>query len=254
MYPERDPSILASSTGMFRPAASQTFDAAEHGRVRATEPPTVHPQQSRLEHDPADLNNPVGAEASNLGGTDGRDSCHGRGRHARPSARASAREPLRALVDLVRPVPERGARRFRVGISCGLGRRRGRPDVAERGRRRVGNALDWKSLLPAGFADSARGEPLISLAPDRGKTLEAVRRISIAGRGGPTASVLLENVCAVVAETLEFDSVGLSGTTAKRRRSSATAGSIVSLLAEARKAQNLVFLSAGGPPRHSPSR
>jgi hypothetical protein len=47
---------------MFRPAASQPFDAAEHGRVRATEPPTVHPQQSRLEHVPADLNNPVGAK------------------------------------------------------------------------------------------------------------------------------------------------------------------------------------------------
>jgi hypothetical protein len=53
---------------MFRPAASQPFDAAEHGRVRAIEPPTVHPQQSRLEHHPADRNNPVGAEASNLGG------------------------------------------------------------------------------------------------------------------------------------------------------------------------------------------
>ena len=54
---------------MFRPAASQTFDAAEHGRVRAIEPPTVHPQQSRLERDRADPKNPVGAEASNLGGT-----------------------------------------------------------------------------------------------------------------------------------------------------------------------------------------
>jgi hypothetical protein len=53
---------------MFRLAASQPLDAAEHGRVRAIEPPTVHPQQSRLEHHPADLNNPVGAEASNLGG------------------------------------------------------------------------------------------------------------------------------------------------------------------------------------------
>jgi signal transduction histidine kinase len=87
---------------------------------------------------------------------------------------------------------------------------------------------------------------VISLAPDRGKTLEAVRRISIAGRGGPTASVLLENVCAVVAETLEFDSVAAVRYDGQAEEVGATAGSVVSLLAEARKAQNLVFLSAGG--------
>jgi hypothetical protein len=34
-----------------------TLGAGEHGRVRNAEPPKVHPQQSRLEHVPADLNN-----------------------------------------------------------------------------------------------------------------------------------------------------------------------------------------------------
>jgi signal transduction histidine kinase len=87
---------------------------------------------------------------------------------------------------------------------------------------------------------------MISLAPDRGKTLEAVRRISIAGRGGPTASVLLENVCTVVAEALEFDSVAAVRYDGQADELSATAGSIVSLLAEAREAQNLVFLRVGG--------
>jgi signal transduction histidine kinase len=87
---------------------------------------------------------------------------------------------------------------------------------------------------------------MISLAPDRGKTLEAVRRISIAGRGGPTASVLLENVCTAVGETLEFDSVAAVRYDGQADEVSATAGSIVSLLAEAREAKNLVVLSAGG--------
>jgi signal transduction histidine kinase len=87
---------------------------------------------------------------------------------------------------------------------------------------------------------------MISLAPDRGKTLEAVRRISIAGRGRPTSSVLLENVCTAVAEALEFDSVAAVRYDGQADEVSATEGSIVSLLAEAREAQNLVFLSAGG--------
>jgi signal transduction histidine kinase len=87
---------------------------------------------------------------------------------------------------------------------------------------------------------------MIGLAPDRGKTLEAVRRISIAGRGEPTASVLLENVCAAVAEALEFDSVAAVRYDGQADELSATAGSIVSLLAEAREARNLVFLRAGG--------
>jgi signal transduction histidine kinase len=86
---------------------------------------------------------------------------------------------------------------------------------------------------------------MIDLAPDRLKTLEAVRRISIAGRGGPTASVLLEHVCTAVAETFEFDSVKAvlyDGQPEGR----ATGGSIVSLLVEAREARTLVFLSADG--------
>jgi signal transduction histidine kinase len=87
---------------------------------------------------------------------------------------------------------------------------------------------------------------MIGLAPDRGKTLEAVRRISIAGRGEPTASVLLENVCTAVAETFEFDSVAAVRYDGQAEEVRATGGSILSLLAEVREAQNPVFLSAGG--------
>jgi signal transduction histidine kinase len=86
---------------------------------------------------------------------------------------------------------------------------------------------------------------MIGLAPARGKTLEAVRRISIAGRGGPTTSVLLENVCTAVAETFEFDSVMAVRYDGQTEEVGDTAGSIVSLLAEARDAQNLVFLTVG---------
>jgi signal transduction histidine kinase len=87
---------------------------------------------------------------------------------------------------------------------------------------------------------------MIGLAPDRPKTLEAVRRISIAGRGGPTASVLLETVCAAVAETFEFDSVKAVQYDGRAEEVRATGGSIVSLLVEAREARTLVFLSADG--------
>ena len=87
---------------------------------------------------------------------------------------------------------------------------------------------------------------MISLAPDRGKTLEAVRRISIAGRGRPTASVLLANVCTAVAETFEFDSVKAVLYDGQAEEVKGTAGSIVSLLAEAREARDLVFRTADG--------
>jgi signal transduction histidine kinase len=86
---------------------------------------------------------------------------------------------------------------------------------------------------------------MMVLAPARRKTLEAVRRISIAGRGGPTASVLLENVCIAVAETFEFDSVVAVRYDGETEQIGDTAGSIVSLLAEARDAQHLVFLTVG---------
>jgi signal transduction histidine kinase len=86
---------------------------------------------------------------------------------------------------------------------------------------------------------------MIGLAPDPVKTLEAVRRTSIAGRGGPTASLLLENVCTAVAETFEFDSVAAVRYDGQMEDVRATPGSIVSLLAEAREAENLVFLRTG---------
>jgi signal transduction histidine kinase len=87
---------------------------------------------------------------------------------------------------------------------------------------------------------------MIALAPDREKTLEAVRRVSIAGRGGPTAAVLLENVCTTVEETFEFDSVAAVRYDGQAEEVRATAGAIVSLLAEAEKAKGLVFLTADG--------
>ena len=101
-------------------------------------------------------------------------------------------------------------------------------------------------LLHVEDASRARGEPVIGLAPDREKTLDAVRRISIVGRGAPAPSVLLENVCTVVAETFEFDSVVAIRYDGQTDEVRDTAGSVVSLLAEARDAQNLVFLTAGG--------
>lgn len=94
---------------------------------------------------------------------------------------------------------------------------------------------------------------MIGLAPDRRKTLDALRRVSLAGRGGPTVSVLLEQVCGAVAETFEFDSVAALryddqaeevreiAFVGKRDRRQRNRG--ISLLAEAQEAQNLVFLA-----------
>ena len=48
---------------------------------------------------------------------------------------------------------------------------------------------------------------MIGVAPDPRKTLEAVQRISVAGRGRVKASAFLEDVCDAVAEAFEFDSV-----------------------------------------------
>jgi signal transduction histidine kinase len=86
---------------------------------------------------------------------------------------------------------------------------------------------------------------MIRVAPNRQQTLEAVRRISICGLGGPTASVLLENVCTVVAETLDFDSVVAVRYDDETEEIREPAGSIVSLLVDARDAQKLVFLTLG---------
>jgi signal transduction histidine kinase len=49
---------------------------------------------------------------------------------------------------------------------------------------------------------------LIALTPDNRTTLDVVERVSVAGRGGVTPSVLLEDVCAAVADAFDFDSVG----------------------------------------------
>jgi len=96
---------------------------------------------------------------------------------------------------------------------------------------------------------------MIGVAPDRRKTLDSLRRVSLAGRGGPTVSVLLERVCGAVAETFEFDSVAAVryddqaeevreiASVCKRDGRRRNAG--ISLLVEAQEAQNLVFLAGG---------
>ena len=100
---------------------------------------------------------------------------------------------------------------------------------------------------------------MIGLAPDRRKTLDLVQRISVAGRGGVTAPVFLEDVCGAVAEAFDFDSVAAMryDTEAEEEREIAFAGrapadradreptASVSLLAEARETENLALVSAG---------
>ena len=86
---------------------------------------------------------------------------------------------------------------------------------------------------------------MIGLAPNREKTLEAVRRISITGRGAPTASALLEDVCTAVAETFEFDSVVAVLCDGQSEEVRKTLGLSVFLLAEAQSTQRLAVLSAG---------
>ena len=85
---------------------------------------------------------------------------------------------------------------------------------------------------------------MIGLAPNGEKTLEAVRRISIAGRGAPTSSALLENVCTAVAETFEFDSVAAVMCDGQSEEVRKTLGLSVFLLAEAQETQRLAVLTA----------
>lgn len=86
---------------------------------------------------------------------------------------------------------------------------------------------------------------MISLAPNRERTLEAVRRISIAGRGAPTASALLDNMCTAVAETFEFDSVAAVRCDGQAEEVRKTLGLSVFLLAEAQETRRLAVLTAG---------
>ena len=48
---------------------------------------------------------------------------------------------------------------------------------------------------------------MIAVTPDARTTLDLIERVSVAGRGGVTPSVLLEDVCGAVAEAFDFDSV-----------------------------------------------
>jgi signal transduction histidine kinase len=100
---------------------------------------------------------------------------------------------------------------------------------------------------------------LIGLASDRRKTLDVVQDVSLAGRGGVTASVFLEGVCAAVAEAFDFDSVAAVryDAEAEEVREVASAGTVpadradrqpiasLPLLLEARETRNLVLLSTG---------
>jgi signal transduction histidine kinase len=92
---------------------------------------------------------------------------------------------------------------------------------------------------------------LIDLASDRRKTLAVLQQVSIAGRGGVTASVFLEAVCAAVAEAFEFDYVAAmrydaeAGEVREIASSGAAPAAGVSLFEEARETQSLVLLSVG---------
>jgi signal transduction histidine kinase len=100
---------------------------------------------------------------------------------------------------------------------------------------------------------------MIDLAPDRRKTLEVVQQISVAGRGGVSAPVFLEEVCGAVAKAFDFDSVAAVqyDADAEEGREVACSGAApadhsdrrpvasVSLLAGARETRNLVLLSTG---------
>jgi signal transduction histidine kinase len=100
---------------------------------------------------------------------------------------------------------------------------------------------------------------MIGVAPDRRNTLDALRRISVAGQGGVTASAFLERLCTAVAEAFQFDAVsavrydadadevtevafaGAGPIERADRQPIATA----SLLQEVQEAQSLVLLSVG---------
>jgi signal transduction histidine kinase len=100
---------------------------------------------------------------------------------------------------------------------------------------------------------------LIGLTSDRGKTFDVVQHVSLAGRGGVTAPVLLEGVCAAVAEAFDFDSVSALRYDAEAEEVGEVAfagagpadraGRIpiesVSLLREARETRNLVLFCDG---------
>jgi hypothetical protein len=98
------------------------------------------------------------------------------------------------------------------------------------------------------------------LAPTRRRTLDLAHRLSVAGRGGVTAAVFLEDVCGAVAEAFEFDSVAAVGYDAEAEEvsDSAFAGTAPAdhadrqpitgrlLLAEAQETRNLVLVSVPG--------
>jgi signal transduction histidine kinase len=98
------------------------------------------------------------------------------------------------------------------------------------------------------------------LAPTRRRTLDLAHRLSVAGRGGVTAAVFLEDVCGAVAEAFEFDSVAAVGYDAEAEEVSdiAFAGATPAdhadrqpiagrpLLAEAHESRNLVLVSVPG--------
>lgn len=101
---------------------------------------------------------------------------------------------------------------------------------------------------------------MTGLAPTRRRTLDLAHRLSVAGRGGVTAAVFLEDVCGAVAEAFEFDSVAAVGYDAEAEEISdiAFAGTAPAdhadrqpitgrpLLAEAQETRNLVLVSVPG--------
>ena len=102
---------------------------------------------------------------------------------------------------------------------------------------------------------------MIRLESRRRTTLDVVERVSLAGRGGVTASLLLERLCAALTEAFDFDSVAalrydaeaeevteiaFSGAAPLHRADREPVASI-SLLVEARETQTLVLAGDVGP-------
>ena len=151
---------------------------------------------------------------------------------------------LREVVDLVRSITEK---KSSVESEWESRRVRGVLDVVQTWLTEDGAESATLSIGDSSYSLRTRpssGEPMIGLAPNGVKTLEAVRRISIAGRGAPTSSALLENVCAAVAETFEFDSVAAVMCDGQAEEVRKTLGLSVFLLAEAQETQRLAVLTA----------
>jgi signal transduction histidine kinase len=97
---------------------------------------------------------------------------------------------------------------------------------------------------------------LIAVTPDTRTTLDVIERVSLAGRGGVTPSILLEGVCGAVADAFDFDSVAAVRYDAQAEvateiasTAAASAGRAgrqwIASISLAQETQSLVLLTAG---------